>query len=74
MVYYKYNKSPCSHDNRMIFESPLQVSCGNFFNVMGFCFFRTDVVSVVLLLAVIVWLNSFSFLKVLVGIDVCGVV
>ena len=43
-----------------IYDSP-SVSCGHFFKVLFCCFVLCGVVSVVLLLAVIVWLNSEIF-------------
>ena len=61
LMVYLYTRSQCSDCFGMIFESPLQFHVGITFK---WCFVvLCDVVSLVLLLEVIVWLNSeiFSF-------------
>ena len=69
-----YNRSQCSHDYRITFESRFSFMCSLLLNdvLLLCCFVLCNVVPVVWLLAVIVWLNSE--LVSLVGIDVCDVV
>ena len=61
---YLYKRSQCSHDYRMNFESPFTFMWLLLLNDVLFCCFVTcNLVSVVWLLAVLVWLSSelFSF-------------
>ena len=62
LMVYLYNRSHISHSYRMIFllVSP-SASYWYFFKVIFCCFVLCDMVPVVLLLAVIVWLNSEFF-------------